>query len=290
MIIILLKSRNSWLYFWQSQSPLTTVTVNLQSLVVWEAFCVRDASSHDAKCFILKSLSRFQWRLSWWSQSLNIAWKCEDKRESAGDGCSSCDWRCWDGGGTPWSGTSPPILESAEAGGRAPATRRTGLPALQNPSHHLHPTFSLSLSSSWRWHLPIFTHLIFLWFFRPYPTILILQILFPSQLTWKQGRRILYSHAAYIWIVLLFKYTKNSRRWENSLFKSGSGLQAEITLCFPNLFTFDHFLLAELPECQVKTRVVGRLPDAESNFVRGWYQSSKFQNLYNQICSFQSCV
>ena len=122
------------------------------------------------------------------------------------------------------------------------------------------------------------------------PTILILQILFPSQLTWKQGRRILYSHAAYIWIVLLFKYTKNSRRWENSLFKSGSGLQAEITLCFPNLFTFDHFLLAELPECQVKTRVVGRLPDAESNFVRGWYQSSKSQNLYNQICSFQSCV
>ena len=77
-----LKSHNSWLYFWQSQSPLTTVTVNLQSLVVWEAFCVRDASSHDAKCFILKSLSRFQWRLSWWSQSLNIAWKCEDKRVS----------------------------------------------------------------------------------------------------------------------------------------------------------------------------------------------------------------
>ena len=32
----------------------------------------------------------------------------------------------------------------------------TGLPALQNPSHHLHPTFSLSLSSSWRWHLPIY--------------------------------------------------------------------------------------------------------------------------------------
>ena len=107
-----------------------------------------------------------------------------------------------------------------------------------SPSHHLHPTFSLSLSSSWRWHLPIFTHLIFLWFFRPYPTILILQILFPSQLTWKQGRGILYSHAVYIWIVLLFKYTKNSRRWENSLLKSGSGKN---NFVFPKPFHFRSF-------------------------------------------------
>ena len=82
-------------------------------------------------------------------------------KESAGDGCSSCDWRCWDGGGTPWSGTSPPILESAEAGGRAPATRRTGLPALQNPSHH-HLTISpsshhLTIISPSSHHLTIIT-------------------------------------------------------------------------------------------------------------------------------------
>ena len=83
-----------------------------------------------------------------------------------------------------------------------------------------------------------FTHLIVFMILPSSPTILILQILFPSQLTWKQGRRILYSHAAYIWIVLLFKYTKNSRRWENSLFKSGSGRN---NFVFPKPFHFRSF-------------------------------------------------
>ena len=43
-----------------------------------------------------------------------------------------------------------------------------------------------------------FTHLIVFMILPSSPTILILQILFPSQLTWKQGRGILYSHAVYI--------------------------------------------------------------------------------------------